>query len=405
MLRRVTQAIGGITAVLLFAACSGGPDGAPQTVENPLPPNGGSSSPDTSPTPDNSDVAPTPPRTDPGETVDITPPPAPDPAKLKKRLVGVNLDTGTRWKVGGANLGIPYVLENGSIGYLFGDTFSTALPSDKPTYWRAPVMLRSASKPGDANGIVFDSAAKVNGNGAAPALFTSAADSSGKPGAEWTVVPTDGISFPETKRQLVAFTSIHTYGKGNGDWQTNYASLAFSDNGNDFTRVSNLTWANNSDNTDPFQQWTMQRDGDYVYIFSIRAGRQTGPMMLRRVQWEKMFTKSAYECWDASAGSWGATCTGVLDGRFGDVSVKKLKSGTWAMSYFNVANFSIVTRTASDPTGPWSDEKVQLTSAQEPNLYGGYMHPWSDTGPDNLHIMVSKFTNTEYHVSQWVGSL
>ena len=38
-----------------------------------------------------------------------------------------------------------------------------------------------------------------------PVLFTNAKDMSLKPGAEWTVIPNDGISFPETKRQLISF--------------------------------------------------------------------------------------------------------------------------------------------------------------------------------------------------------
>src|ERR1043165_414133 len=64
-------------------------------------------------------------------------------ATWKKRLTGADLDTNSRWQVAGTDLGIPYVLENGSIGYLFGDTFSTPWPESGQD-WRSPVMLRSA---------------------------------------------------------------------------------------------------------------------------------------------------------------------------------------------------------------------------------------------------------------------
>jgi hypothetical protein len=81
------------------------------------------------------------------------------------------------------------------------------------------------------------------------------------------------------------------------------------------------------------------------------------------------------------------------------------------MAYLNCANGCIVTRTASGPDRVWTPEKVQVTSWQEPGLYGGFIHPWSTRNPDDLHLMVSKWTrtaqnvSTAYHVSQFVGSL
>src|SRR5215213_9978856 len=85
-------------------------------------------------------------------------------ATWKKRLTGADLDTNIRWQVAGTDLGIPYLLENGSVGYLFGDTFSTAWPEDNRD-WRSPVMLRSNVHPASEGGIVFDSAAKIAGDG------------------------------------------------------------------------------------------------------------------------------------------------------------------------------------------------------------------------------------------------
>lgn len=62
-------------------------------------------------------------------------------AVFKKRLTGEDLDTGHRWGVAGTDLGIPYLLENNeSIGYIFGDTFSTQFPEDDND-WRSPVIL------------------------------------------------------------------------------------------------------------------------------------------------------------------------------------------------------------------------------------------------------------------------
>jgi len=56
-------------------------------------------------------------------------------ATWKKRLTGGNLDSYRRWQVPGTDLGIPYLLENGSVGFLFGDTFNTSWPEEENNDW------------------------------------------------------------------------------------------------------------------------------------------------------------------------------------------------------------------------------------------------------------------------------
>lgn len=340
-------------------------------------------------------------------------------AKFKHRLTGADRATHSRWQVAGTDLGIPYRLENGSIGYLFGDTFNTMQPEVANNGWRSPVMLRSNVHPAAPGGIVFDSAAKVSGNGFAPGILDFVAygdpEDGRWPDHEITCIPNDGVSFPETGRQIISFQSLNRWCS---PWRSRYASLAYSDNGNDFTRVPHLAWWNGKSNSDPYQMWTMQRDGDWVYVFSVRSGRQPGPMMLRRVHWQHMFDKSRYQGWGFSCKDknwgWGRPCTPILEGTFGEPSVRKLDDGTWAMCYLNDETGNIVSRTASGPDRPWSREKIQVASRPEPNitggLYGGFIHPWSRRGANNLHIMVSKWTRvhgvtTAYHVSQYVGTL
>ncbi|WBQ05412.1 DUF4185 domain-containing protein [Kribbella sp. CA-293567] len=337
-------------------------------------------------------------------------------ATYKKRLTGADLDTNSRWRVAGTDLGIPYVLENGSIGYLFGDTFNSPWPEQPNNDWRSPVMLRSAVHPGAAGGIVFDSAARVAGNGRAPEVMHNGHNGIGIDGLwEVTVIPNDGISFPETGRQLISYMSIENWnsaGPNGPQWKSRYAGLAYSDNGNDFVRT-NLKWFNSGNNLDPFQMWTMQRDGDWVYVFSVRSGRQDGPMMLRRVRWDRLFFPESYEGWgwNGSNWGWGRPCTPILNGRFGEPSVRRLSDGTWAMAYLNCATGNIVTRTAAGPDQAWTNERIQVTFAQEPALYGGFIHPWSTKAAGGLHLMVSKWTrnagggSTAYHVSQYAGSL
>ena len=268
--------------------------------------------------------------------------------------------------------------------------------------WRSPVMVRSdpAAFPIN-NGITFDSAAKVAGTGFAPELMYNAHNTSELPGAEFTVIPNDGISFPETGRQIISFMSVNNW--KNGTWRTNYAGLAFSDNGNDFIRADDLKWMNNSTGTSPHQMWSMQRDGNYVYIFSVANGRDLSlGIHLRRVHWERMFWPREYQSWNGSTWVTGMGTKPLINGRFSEPSVKKLGS-VWAMSYIDPVNHQLVTRKATKPTGPWSEPKVQISSTNIQGIYGGFIHPYST--PDNLHMLISQWNDSEYCVKQYVGKL
>lgn len=332
-------------------------------------------------------------------TPPITPPKPPEERAVQvRRLTG--LDRTGQWDIGGTDLGIPYTLENGSTGYLLGDTFSGAMPGSPG--WRSPVMLRSdqARYPLN-NGILFDSAAKVPGtSGHAPAIMHNDYNTSKAPGAEWTVIPTDGISFPETGRQIVSYMSVNNWDFG--VWRTNYLGLAYSDNGNDFIRLGDdQKWFNDGLGLSPFQQWTMQRDGNYVYIFSVANGRHIPVgMHLMRVHYMKMFNKADYEAWNGTSWVRGGRTKAILSGVFGEPSVRKL-GNTWVMAYLSPLAGAIVTRQASSPTGPWSAPKTQVTALMLPNMYGGFIHPKSTV--NELHMIVSQWSSTNYAVYQYKG--
>lgn len=338
-------------------------------------------------------------------------------AAAKKRLTGVDRDT-MRWQVGGTDLGIPYRLENDSVGFLFGDTFNTRWHDDPPlpNDWRSPVLLRSNFHPGGPDGIVFDSAAGVEGEGRTPeVMYNGHHGSDGAGTHEVTVIPNDAVAFPGPVH-VMSYFSVAEWINGNPsvNWRTNYAGIAISYDGNSFERTPTVFW-NNPENADPFQMWTMQHDGDHVYVFSVRSGRQHGPMMLRRVPADPaaMNDAAAYEGWgyNGSDWGWGRDCTSILpETRFGEPSVRRLDDGTWVMAYLNVSTGSIVTRTANGPDQSWSDEKVQVTQLQQPAIYGGFIHPYSSSQPNDLHLLVSRWPQTgaqshAYDVTQWVGSI
>lgn len=315
------------------------------------------------------------------------------------------------WGLTGTDLGIPYAIENGEVGYLFGDTF-TSQPAagggpGAGVNWRSPVMLRSDTHPTSAGGIRFKSAAGQSGNALAPQLISYPHNGNLDGYTLVTAIPNDAVHFPETGRHVMSFMSIRDWTAQNGwGWRTNYAGLAVSDNGgNSFQTVPAARWFNDGGNQDPSQMWSMQRMGDWVYIISVRAGRQSGPMMLRRVRWDEILDPAKYQSWGHVGGTWqwGSTATPILSGRFGEPSLRLLADGTWVMAYLEADDELIVTRTAAEPTGPWSSPVTQIDTSGGTGYYGSFIHPWSLNCVDGLHLIVSGWFG--YHSGHWTGTL
>ena len=341
--------------------------------------------------PSSTSFNPGPPPPAPAPNMTSAPPPAPILEGVLTRDTGMDTSACPRFIVCGTDLGIPFLLPNGSVGYLFGDTFAVAgpnIPNLRPgaDHWRSPVMLRSNVMPVIGTPIKFDSAAALDGEGMAPEFMFNAH----RDGYEISVLPNDGISLPNGDI-VVSYMSIgEGMTKDNPHWRTNYAGLAISHDGNAFERVpvqpGAPIWANDNSNSDPFQMWSMQLDGDYVYIATVRAGRQDGPMMMLRVPWDRMLDKGAYVCWNGTG--WGGDCQPILpNSKYGEPSLRKLSDGTWVMSYVDFTYTHVATRTASSPEGPWSEPKVQYTWKQLNALYGGFIHPYSTAS--NLIMMIS----------------
>ncbi len=342
-----------------------------------------------------------------------------EPAVEVERMTGADLDPCARWRVCGTDLGISFRSTDGDTCTIFGDTFDTELPGATivPNGWRSPVMLCSDTPASADQPLIFTRAVGVDGDGMAPEIIPNGHNH----GGEFTVIPNDGISFPETGDTIVSYMSINNWDNdGVAGWETNYAGLAWSHDGEHFQRIG-PTWENNADNTDPFQMWSMQRDGDMVYIITTRAGRQEGPMMLMRVPWDKMLEKDAYECFNGHG--WGGECQPILEGHFGEPSLRKLidkddpQKSIWVMSYLDLSDNPdtpepdmprIVTRTAPYIGAPWSEEKVQVDWDQQWSLYGGFIR-WDST-PSHLMMAVSTWGEDpdgrmNYRVTEFEGSL
>lgn len=321
---------------------------------------------------------------------------APEQPRSLTRLTGTaNSEACVRWSVCGTDLGIPYLRRDGSVGITFGDTFSSSTP-DQGSGWRSPVILHSSSDP-KHHTIKFSGAAGVQGDGYTPEVTGNGHNS----GGEVSAIPNDVVVLPDG-RQVMSLQSVS--GWPPGTWTTNYSELALStDDGNSFRRTG-VRWGSRGGKS-ATQMTSMQLDGNYVYMISVRAGRVNGLMFLRRVPWRDILTPQAYLCWNGT--DWVTTCSdGILRGRFGEPSLRKLQDGTWVMAYFDLATGAVVTRYADQPTGKWSAPTVQITYHELDFLYGGFIHPLSTK--NNLTLMVSSWqrhsgVTHRYDVSQLSG--
>jgi hypothetical protein len=129
----------------------------------------------------------------------------------------------------------------------------------------------------------------------------------------------------------------------------------------------------------------------HLYFFGIHGGRYGG-MQLGRVTQESILDLTTYEYWDGSV--WGADIAAaatLIESPVGELSVR------WN-SYYN----KWVLMTLADPygeiqvfvadalTGPWEGPRVAARGSEFPQLYGPFMYPkWND-GPD-IYFNMSMF--------------
>jgi hypothetical protein len=348
------------------------------------------------------------------EIIQPPPPPVDLTLTVQQRLTrdtGMDMPPFQRFKIGGTDLLVPVTLlpdKDGNVcnGFLSGDTFAVAGPyiQDLPPggdMWRSPTMLISCDTPQVGKPLDFQSAANIDANGVAQeVMFNSHRDGDGH---EITVFPNDAIAIPETGEIIMSYQSVSSeITPKNANWATGYSGLAISkDNGQHFERLltgpdgnagpGDPVWMNNSENTDPFQMWSMERDGDYVYIISTRSGRQSGPMMLMRAPVKSLTDKGKYECWNGN--DFGGDCQPLLpDSKYGEPSMKKLDDGTpeglWVMSYVDYTYTQLMTRYAKSPSGPWSEPKIQMSWLDLNAMYGGFIIKKGST-PKNLSATIS----------------
>lgn len=317
----------------------------------------------------------------PASAADPTLPPSPASMVGKLTGPGALTDTVTEWGVEGTDLGIFWDGGNGRTFAALGDTFGDwSGDGGGGGEWRSNVLLGS-SDTDPSDGITFDWAA-TGEDGTAREIVPSKKIS----GDEMTTIPTAGIAVDGV--QYMAYMSVRQWGEP-GQWQTNYARIAYStDDGETWNHTDGPTWENTDDYTHPFQMMAFaQRDDGDIYMYGTPNGR-TGQMHVARVAPEDILDKGAYEYWTADGWQTDAELDAVplFTGNASEAGVHyNTHTGRWVMLYLQDYD-GIVLRTAESPEGPWSEATVVVHPGDYPQLYGGFIHPASN-GPDIYFAM------------------
>ncbi len=338
-------------------------------------------------------------------------------------------DSASAQGLGSGDLGIPYFREHdGSWGYVFGDSWANTAQHDP--YLGSPVMLAQSNFDSSGGSPISFTWAMPTG-GQANQLFNYAHQTDNGYGWEFSRIPNDCIEFGG--RTYIQYTSVAVWGPPAGYDGSLMSGVAYSDDYGVTWQDYPYHWAGDTqgNNQSMYGMWSfagIDPDG-WLYIFSKRwngTHRNTadgGAIQLFRIQPGDFRDGNfgAQQNWAYLNGSWqwtqAAPPSVILSGNnIGEFSVKRI-NGTYCMSYFDVADYSICTRTAPRPDAVWTAPKPQIVGSnalppshwgrpQLPYLYGGYIHPGS-ANANSLTLIVSQWSGQQgtspYRVLQYDG--
>ncbi|MFY9712062.1 MAG: DUF4185 domain-containing protein [Microbacterium sp.] len=278
--------------------------------------------------------------------------------------------------------------------FLFGDTFGERDPESiggQGGFWRSNVAAWTTDED-PTDGIEFEGWVEDD-IGLAAALIEGDHDANGA-GGEVTKIPTYGFAIGETI--YVSYMSVRFWGDP-GAWDANHARLIVSrDGGESWSPVEGVEWPGDSNFVQIAPAQVTDDGADYVYFWSIPAGRFGGVQLMRVPATEEAIEdQTAYSYFAGvvdGTPKWSsemAHAETVVDGTIGELSVMwSTYLERWIMTYSDAGNAYI--REGVTPWGPWGDAIELVSGADYPGLYSPYLNPrYATDGGRRIHFVLS----------------
>ena len=322
--------------------------------------------------------------------------------------------TRTRFDMGGTDLGFPLVMNDGSILYFFGDSFSGMRHGGT---WRCNAILRSTDMD-PTDGIFFDSAWTRRDGFIESGRFSEFIPGAKRgttrhvsypvePHHEVTTIPTGAFLIGDTI--YVTYMSVEWWGPP-GVWAVGHGSMARStDGGVTWEKIHDkVIWPGDtypmrpagnkyrsSEHSSGFEQ-SHPVDGNdgYIYFFGIPGGRNES-VKLMRVAYEYVEVQDNYEylvgydddgnpIWmtHADGGMWEAIH--VIVGTVGEMSIMySYYLEEWLITFISpMHNNDMVIMSAKELWGPFSAPQQLVPFDDFPTLYGAFMIPAFQSADD-----------------------
>lgn len=290
------------------------------------------------------------------------------------------IDDSTAVGVAGTDLGSMTTVGDRTY-FFFGDTFGDRAPDaigGQGGFWRSNVAAWTTDDD-PSDGITFDAWTPVDEVGLAAAMVEGDHDANDGTG-EVTKIPTYGFAVEDTL--YISYMSVKYWGEP-GAWDANYAALAKStDRGETWTALDSPRWPGDSNFIQVATAHVEEGGTDYIYFWSIPAGRFGGVQLMRvPATTEAVEDAAAYSYFVGTepdgTPKWGedhGAAATVMDGEIGELSVMwSTFLERWIVTYSEGGNAFI--REGLTPWGPWGDPFTIATQAEYPGLYAPYMNP------------------------------
>lgn len=279
-----------------------------------------------------------------------------------------------------ADLGASVLAADGHLVSVFGDTFSGNRVGSGD--WRSPVILIGT---GDAaHPIVYSHAGGTDARYARQLWHYKHRTSPGLLRRNIsTVIPSDLLRVGDA----LYLHAIVNQGFGNVVWTEIWRSHDGGLSWHNLGRPARFPAGLYSGHA---QRWTWDynpEDG-WVYVVSTGFQRNKG-LILRRVRPDHIGDQSRYLAW--ADGAWGEDATVITPPgeTWGELTLRRLDSGTWIVGGFLSSGYALGYRTVASPTADLSRVPVQRPvlgcgwdredhdACQVAQLYGGYVLPGS----------------------------